>query len=260
MRKIVYFLLPFLTILLLYCIIPYNISNVKGSLNNGWKLPAKLIIIYKGAQYPFKIILSNGTSTFLRENFKIMLILSKESSIRLTLKVKLNNTVVERAFEYNNLKVLANETLFIVEPKHLKEGTSFSVYTYGDLTLVGEVEKETLFPTAKPGVRVQGISVSGWYYRKGMELGPVVLGYDRDSGILVHWGMKLIDPLLMKMGVREVWGGMLILEKCEGLKLSLVTQWSDLFTKVIWLTTYFLALLITFILLALYKRKKVGRQ
>ena len=234
-------------------------------------LPSYFKVRYVGYQYPIGFYLVNNSILDIEGNLSLILSLRREKdyyifSIHIDIPkatklwnktaVQVSNIIFEGNFTFKSLESL-NLTLFLVNPKELVEGRNIHILTFQEYTLIGKVHCETTLPTSKEGRKVKGILVSGIYYRRGSEYAPAVLGYDKKTGVLVHWGARLIDPLLMKLGIKDIVGGGLLLDYFEGIDLNIVEtgEYFAWYTYIIYPIILFV--LITLILLLReYKRRR----
>jgi len=260
------------------CLVIYIILNevflsplIISSPNTSFYLPSYFKVRYVGYQYPIGFYLVNNTRLHIEGNLSLTLSLKRMKSyyilsIRIDIPkatklwnktaVQVSNIIFEGNFTFKSLESL-NLTLFLVNPEELVEERNIHVLTFQEYTLIGKVHHEIAFPTSKKERKVRGILVSGMYYHKGREYAPAVLGYDKKTGVLVHWAARLIDPLLMKLGIKDIAGGGLILDYFEGIDLNIV-ETGEYFAWYIYIVyPIILFVLITLILLLReYKRRR----
>ena len=90
-------------------------------------------------------------------------------------------------------------------------------------------------------------------------IGIALLFYDEKTGVLVHWGGKMIDPLLREAGVAEILGGGLVLARYGGFKPRLVNMFVEYLFMVIPYIMLILALTITIYVISRLRKHGRGR-
>jgi len=179
--------------------------------------------------YVFKIEFINNSKIFPKKVDFNMTIIKIDNTYNLCISIIMDSLVkqvsVNVSQQNGRLFIEDTPTIFIVEPFILQK-SSGSIYVTSclDWKIFGEIIRMGKFPTAIDAYRVEAFAISAYHYRDDVKAMPLNLAYNLDNGFLVHFSGVISDPLLLKMGIKHIWGGEWRLkEYSNNIKLRLIS-------------------------------------
>lgn len=203
--------------------------------------------------YVFKIDFINDSEIFTRKVDFNITIIKKDNIYNFSISIIIGSSIKQvcvNAFKRNGrLFVGDTPTIFIVEPSIFKRKIGLIYITSClEWKVFGEILRVGRFPTAINDCRVEAISITAYHYRDNIKAMPMNLAYELDEGFLVHFSGVISDPLLLKMGIKHIWGGEWRLKNySNNINLKLISPKSIDFSPVLFIfTLIFISMFMTF--------------